>query len=148
MASVVEPTALETEDPKERLLRAAIELFARYGFAATSARQLADAADVNVAMAELDQTMTKLNGIDQRTSELGTLLDELRSRGVAALDLLESEPFEPHAHAERFQRAMNLVMAVRDVAVTPVLDADGELTEVSGNLTIKYRSMTEDAQDG
>jgi len=105
-------------------------------------------ADVNVAMAELDQTMTKLNGIDQRTSELGTLLDELRSRGVAALDLLESEPFEPHAHAERFQRAMNLVMAVRDVAVTPVLDADGELTEVSGNLTIKYRSMTEDAQDG
>lgn len=64
------------------------------------------------------------------------------------MDLLESEPFEPHAHAERFQRAMNLVMAVRDVAVTPVLDADGELTEVSGNLTIKYRSMTEDAQDG
>ena len=34
------------------------------------------------------------------------------------------------------------MMAVRDVAVTPVLDADGELTEVSGNLTIKYRSMT------
>ena len=65
-------------------------------------------ADVNVAMAELDQTMTKLNGIDRRTSELGTLLDELRSRGVAALDLLGSEPFEPHAHAERFQRAMNL----------------------------------------
>lgn len=105
-------------------------------------------ADIAVAIAELDETMAKLEAVDLRTNELGTLLARLRSRAVAALDLLESEPFQPDAHAERFQRAMNLVMAVRDVAATPVVDAFGELTEHSENLTIKYRPMTEDSQDG
>lgn len=105
-------------------------------------------ADINVAIAELDQSMAKLKAVDLRTDELGSLLNQLRNRGVAALDLLESEPFQPNAHAERFQRAMNLVMAVRDVAATPIVDASGELTEHSGNLTIKYRPMAEDAQDG
>ena len=105
-------------------------------------------ADIAVAIAELDETMAKLEAVDLRTNELGTLLARLRSRAVAALDLLESEPFQPDAHAERFQRAMNLVMAVRDVAATPVVDASGELTEHSENLTIKYRPMTEDSEDG
>lgn len=104
-------------------------------------------ADINVAIAELDQTVGRLKAVDLRTDELGSLLNQLRNRGVTALDLLESEPFQPEAHAERFQRAMNLAMAVRDVAATPVVDASGDLSEHSGSLTIKYRLTAEDAQD-
>lgn len=39
-----------SSDAKERLLAAATKLFARYGYAATSARRLANAAGTNVAM--------------------------------------------------------------------------------------------------
>lgn len=114
--------------------------------AVTHARRVE--AEIKVAIAALDETMTKLEAVDLRTGELSSLLARLRDRGTAALDLLESEPFQPNVHAERFQRAMNLVMAVRDVAATPVVDASGDLTEHSEKLTIKYRPMMEDSQDG
>ena len=37
-------------DPKQRILNAAIALFARKGFSATGVREIAEAADVNIAM--------------------------------------------------------------------------------------------------
>ena len=36
---------------------------------------------------------------------------ELIERAVAALDLLESEPFDAVSHASRFQQAMTLAVA-------------------------------------
>ncbi|MFD7684907.1 hypothetical protein [Streptomyces sp. NPDC059781] len=110
--------------------------------AITQAREFE--AKVAVAIAELDETDTRLKGVDARVAELRDLLTDLTSRGLEALDLLESEPFEPRSHAERFQRAMTLVMAVRDVATTPIVDAEGELDERSSNLTIRYRPLTEE----
>ena len=103
---------------------------------------------VNIAKAELDETRAKLKGIRLRTDELKDLLAELQERAVSALDLLESETFDVHAHADRFQRAITLVMAVRDVAATPVVSAMGELNEHSENLTIKYRPMVEENERG
>lgn len=99
---------------------------------------------VAVEIARLDQHDTKLSTVDTRTDELSALLDQLRARGVAALDLLESEPFDAKEHAPRFQRALMQTMAVRDVAAAPVVDAAGDLTERSSNFTVKYRSMGEE----
>ena len=82
--------------------------------------------------------------VDARADELHSVLNKLTARAVDALDLLESEPFDPPAHAGRFQQAMNLVIAVKDVAGAPVIDDSGDLTEESSNLTVKYRAMTED----
>ncbi|MBD0421197.1 hypothetical protein H0H10_18905 [Streptomyces sp. TRM S81-3] len=101
-------------------------------------------AEVAVAIAELDETDTRLKGVDARVTELRELLSDLTSRGLGALDLLDSEPFDSRRHAERFQRAMTLVMAVRDVATTPIVDAEGELDERSANLTIRYRPLTKE----
>jgi hypothetical protein len=70
----------------------------------------------------------------------------LTTRAVEALDLLESEPFDAEAQAERFQHTLALVMAVRDVAATPMIDAEGELSERSANLRVKYRAMTKEAK--
>ena len=82
-----------------------------------------------------------------RAEELSSILSELTKRATAALELLESEPFDPPNHAGRFQSAMNLVVGVKDVAAAPVVDSSGNLTEQSGTLTVKYRAMTKD-EDG
>lgn len=105
-------------------------------------------AKVAVAIAELDETDARLDAVDERASELNDLLSKLTERSVDALDLLESEPFDPEAHAPRFQKAINLVMAVRDVAASPIIDpASGELSDRSANLTVKYRAMTRESDD-
>jgi hypothetical protein len=105
-------------------------------------------AKVAVAVAELDQTDARLAAVGARADELKSVLERLTERAVAALDLLESEPFDAQVHAPRFQRAINLVMAVRDVAAAPVIDArSGKPTEQSANLIVKYRPMTEEPED-
>ncbi|MEU3704132.1 hypothetical protein AB0E82_17815 [Streptomyces anulatus] len=101
-------------------------------------------AEVAVAIAELDETDTRLKGVDARAAELRELLADLTFRALEALELLESEPFDPPRHAARFQRAMTLVMAVRDVAMTPIVDTEGKLDERSANLTIRYRPLTKE----
>lgn len=103
-------------------------------------------AEIAGAIAELEQTDARLEAVDARAGELGELLDGLIVRAVDALDVLESEPFDPPSHAARFQKAMTLVMAVRDVATTPVIDSEGELTERSANLTIRYRPLVQEAE--
>ncbi|MCX5267455.1 hypothetical protein [Streptomyces sp. NBC_00199] len=104
-------------------------------------------AKIAVAIAELDETDARLKGVDARAAELRELLTDLTRRALEALDLLESEPFDPPKHATRFQRAMTLVMGVRDVAATPIVDAEGELDERSANLTIRYRPLIEETHD-
>ena len=113
--------------------------------ALTKARE--GAAAMEVAAAELDDTMAKLEAVDLRTDELQSLLGALSRRATSALDVLESEAFDPIAHAERFQRAMTLTLAVRDVAATPVIDAEGNASESSATLMVKYKAMTEDPTD-
>ncbi|MBD8868783.1 hypothetical protein [Nocardioides donggukensis] len=100
---------------------------------------------VNVAAAELSDTRTRLTAVDSRTEELADLLSQLAARAVESLDLLESETFDPEKHAARFQRTLNLVMAVRDVAATPVVDGAGELNDKTDGLQVKYRPMTKEA---
>ncbi|MFG2008736.1 hypothetical protein ACGFNF_06635 [Micromonospora sp. NPDC048868] len=104
-------------------------------------------AKIAVAIADLDETDARLSGVDARADELSHLLTTLSAHAVGAQDLLESEPFDPKVHAARFQRAMTLVMAVRDVAATPVIDTQGELNERSANLTVKYRPLSEEPGD-
>ena len=97
---------------------------------------------VEVGIAELDEFDAKMAAVDARAHELRSVLSDLRERAVAALDLLESEPFEAQEHADRFQRAMTLAMAVRDVSAAPVVDDAGQLTEESAQLTVRYRAMS------
>lgn len=101
-------------------------------------------AKVAVACAKLDQREAHLDGVDSRISEVRTVLNELRERGVHALDELESEPFDPAIHAERFHRALTLVLAVRDISQTQILTGPGEMSDESAGLKVKYRSLMED----
>lgn len=104
-------------------------------------------AQIAVAIAEMDQSEAGLDGIDSRAAEVRTVLGDLTSRAVDALDELESEPFEPQAHAARFQRALTLTVAVRDVAAAQILDESGELTDESASLIVKYRPLVEESNE-
>lgn len=104
-------------------------------------------AEIAVAIAELDETDARLKGVDARAAELRELLTDLTFRALEALELLESEPFDLPRHAARFQRAMTLVMGVRDVAATPIVDSEGKLDERSANLTIRYGPLIEETPD-
>ncbi|EOM74221.1 hypothetical protein DW322_04520 [Rhodococcus rhodnii] len=101
-------------------------------------------ADAAVAIAELDEHEVRLDAVRARADELQELLERLALDGVRALDILESEEFDPVRHTARMQRAFQLSKAVADVAKVPVLDADGELAPEGYEVTIKYKAMSEE----
>jgi hypothetical protein len=107
--------------------------------AKTKARE--NEATIKVAIAEMHQTKAKFDAIIARAEELEELLDKLAVRGGSALDLLESEPFDPSHHAARFQQALTLTMAVRDVASTQVVDESGDLNEETATVQVMYRTL-------
>lgn len=113
--------------------------------AKTKARE--NEAAVNVAIAELQETRAKFDGVIGRAVELVDLLDKLVGRGSVALDLLESEPFNPKRHAARFQQALTLTMAVRDIATTQVVDESGRLNEETARFKVRYRPLLEETKD-
>lgn len=101
-------------------------------------------AKVAVELERLAAEQSRLGLVRTRVRELTSLLSELRGRAVKALNSLESEAFEPDRHADRFQQALNLVLAVRDIAATPVVETDGTLSDRADRLVIKYRPMMEE----
>lgn len=84
----------------------------------------------------------RLELIGRRVDELQSLLGDLATRGVQALNELEAlEPFDPDAHAEPFRRGLAYAFAVRDVVSTPVLDEDSEIDPETDRLLITYKGM-------
>ncbi|MBI4943753.1 MAG: hypothetical protein HY830_23680 [Actinobacteria bacterium] len=104
-------------------------------------------ATINVAVAEVGVTAAKFTAIVARATELESLLDQLVERGVAALDELESEPFDPGHHSIRFQQALSLAVAVRDVACAHLIDEAGELIEGTMTITVRYRKLIREADN-
>lgn len=101
-------------------------------------------AEVEIAIAELDATKTLLDSVETRVNELRSVLSSLVSQALDALETLESaEPFVAAEHAELFQLALLLVKAVKEVALAPVLDSDGNLSAEGSIVTVKYRKMAE-----
>lgn len=113
--------------------------------AKTKARE--NEAAVNVAIASVQETKAKFDGVIARSEELEDLLGQLVVRGTSALDLLESEPFDPDRHAARFQQALTLTVAVRDVAATQVVDDSGDLNEETAMFKVRYRPLLEETDD-
>lgn len=98
-------------------------------------------ARVNIAIAEMQATKTTFEAIVARVEELGALLNQLVSRGTSALDLLESESFDPDHHDVRFWQAMTLAVAVRDVASAQVVSDAGGLNEETSVFKLRYRPL-------
>jgi hypothetical protein len=102
---------------------------------------------VSVEVAEMQQTKAKFDAIVARAAELERLLGQLVMRATPALNLLESEPFDLAHHAARFQQALTLTMAVRDVASTQVVDQSGDLNEETATFKVSYRTLIKEADN-
>jgi len=113
--------------------------------AKTKARE--NEAAVNVAIAEAQVTTTTFAAITARAEEIRTLLDRLVALGTSAIDLLESEPFDPNRHEARFQQALTLTFAVRDVALAQVVDESGELNEETATFKVLYRTLIKETEN-
>lgn len=110
--------------------------------AKTKARE--NEAAVNVAIAEMEAAKVAFDAIQDRANELRDLIIAIRDRAIDAIDLLESEPFDPERHAARFQRALSLAIAVRDIASAQVVNEAGNLDEGSARFNITYRPLTKE----
>lgn len=104
-------------------------------------------AKISEAIAEMQVTKAKFDAIGERSAELEELLCRLVVRATSALDLLESELFDPARHAVRFQQAVTLTIAVRNVASAKVVDESGDLNEETATFTVKYRTLVKEAED-
>lgn len=110
--------------------------------AKTKARE--NEAAVNIAIAEMRAETVVINAIKDRVSELLDLIKGIQVRAIDSLDLLESEPFDPEGDASRFQQALTLTFAVRDLASAQVVNEAGDLDEGSARFSITYRSLIEE----
>lgn len=99
-------------------------------------------AAMDVAIANQHSFRSMLEALNLRVEELGELLSDLATRAEAALETLESEDFDPQVHAQRFQDTLRLVLAVRDVIVTPVVTEDGEVNVDTERILLKHRDMS------
>lgn len=113
--------------------------------AKTKARE--NEAAVNVAIAEMEATKEAFRAIVSRADELKVLLEQLVARATTGLDVLESETFIAERHAARFQRALTLTVAVRDVATAQVVDGAGHLDEDTATFKVTYRTLAKEAED-
>lgn len=104
----------------------------------TSAKKFA--AQVNVAIENIQTAIERMPSITERVTELSRILADLKSRADAAITHLESLAFDSELHAQDFLNALQLVRGIREVVNTPVLDTEtGELTDVSLRVVRKYR---------
>jgi hypothetical protein len=97
------------------------------------------AAKVAVTQAQHRAFEEVLRAVNRRVAELRSLLQTVRSRADDALESLTGLTFDPSQHAAQFQAAISLVMAMKELLNTPVLDAEGRLSDVSHQVVIKYK---------
>lgn len=99
------------------------------------------AAAVSIWCGKQELVDAYLDAVDMRVDELTTVLYRLRAAAVTELEALESVPFDIEQHGAEFQKAWVLILAVRDVANTPLLTDDSERDERSKTVIVKYRPM-------
>lgn len=104
--------------------------------ALTKARQVE--ADVEIAMAEMDQKAAVLERVSVRIGELEDVLDKVNARAMAALAFLSELDFDPRSHLGEFQRTALMMRALGEILSTPIVDATGEPTEESLRVKERY----------
>lgn len=113
--------------------------------AVTQARK--NEAAITEAIAAMELSKATFAAIVKRCDELADLLERLAVKAVSALDLLESEPFDPAQHADRFTIALETVFAVKTVAAAQVVNEAGDLNPATKKFGLKYKALLEEKVD-
>lgn len=101
--------------------------------------------DTALAVANLENAWTVMDGISRRVSELSSVTEELRVRLVPALDQLDEVVplFDASngAHASQFSKCGLLVKTMVELAQTPLLDDEGDLSDESLSITTHVKRI-------
>lgn len=122
------------------LLISGLALNAQGHRALTQARQAEALVAVNIASMRTDIAL--LLRLQRRVNEMRELLEALDLRARRQLAELVDVDFDVDVHAELFMRTAQLIQALREVLSTPVITDDGDVTEASRRIVIKYRDQT------
>lgn len=98
-------------------------------------------ANVNTEVAKIEAAKDFLGQVRRRITELSSLVEDLNTRAVLALNDLESRPFERNRDANKFQQVALLVKALAEIMKTPVLDSEGQLNPATATIQAKYRTL-------
>lgn len=114
-----------------------------YGKKLTEAKEYEK--EVGLTVAQLEKSWIVLDGISRRTAELRVVTEELECRAAAQLDELEALisdfDFQDTDSVAVFNSCALLVRATTELAQTPLLDEDGNLSHESLKITGKIRSV-------
>ncbi|MBW4501113.1 MAG: hypothetical protein KME57_16495 [Scytonema hyalinum WJT4-NPBG1] len=98
-------------------------------------------AKVNTEVAKLEAARDFLGQVRRRITELSSLVEDLNTRAVLALNDLESRPFERNRDANKFQQVALLVKALAEIMKIPVLDSEGQLNPATATIQANYRTL-------
>lgn len=102
-------------------------------------------AEVKVWAEQVQASWTVLAGVKKRINELHDLTEKLEERTRGELDKLESmiSVFNPNNqnHIKQFQQCAILAKSMSELAQTPVLDKDGNISEQSGLIVSKTEKI-------
>ena len=105
-------------------------------------------AEVDKACAQMDLAIDLMDKIEQRADELSDVTKRLAQRCKESLTMFEPfvSDFEPKhpIHIKTFQQAALFIKAMGELAKTPLLDNDGNLTESSVNIILKTNKIMND----
>lgn len=100
---------------------------------------------VDTAVEKMKSAEVLLNAIQNRTKELENATAELEKRAIHELDLLEplipDFEYDVDYYKKRFQTCGLLVKAIGELAKTPLLDKDGNVSVESGEIVQKTHTI-------
>lgn len=101
--------------------------------------------DVGVLVAGLEKAWVVMDGISQRTTELRDVTEELKWRTINQLDELErlipEFDFDDRRCVTVFNTCGRFIKAMAEIAQTPLIDQDGNLSAESLTVVAKIRTV-------
>ena len=102
-------------------------------------------ADVKVWAEQVQASWTVLAGVKNRIIELHDLTTRLREKAETQMNSLEelAQNFDPNneGHVKLFQQCAIMAKSMSELAQTPILDADGNISEQSGIVASKTETI-------
>lgn len=102
-------------------------------------------AEIKTWASETEQSWVVMNAIKERVLELQTLTEELEKRAMLLLGRMEPfvDCFDPQIQEmlETFQQAAIAVKSMSELAQTPILDEDGNISQVANIVIAKTEKV-------
>jgi hypothetical protein len=98
-------------------------------------------AKVDVEIDKIIAVEEFLQKVQQRTCELGDLVEQLDDIAIDIFNDLESKPFNQDRDAAKFQRLYILIKALSEILNASIIGTNGKLNPGTENFVVKYNNF-------